>query len=37
MELLSEERLVVHLDEVDSTNNYLHSLVRKQKPEEDLL
>ena len=34
MELLSEERLVVHLDEVDSTNNYLHSLVRKQKPEE---
>ena len=34
MELLSEERLVVHFDEVDSTNNYLHSLVRKQKPEE---
>ncbi|MDD4777127.1 MAG: biotin--[acetyl-CoA-carboxylase] ligase [Fermentimonas sp.] len=34
MEQLSEERLVIRLKEVDSTNNYLKSLVREQRPEE---
>ncbi|MDD2298734.1 MAG: biotin--[acetyl-CoA-carboxylase] ligase [Fermentimonas sp.] len=34
MEQLSEERLVIRLKEVDSTNNYLKSLVRDQRPEE---
>lgn len=34
MELLSENRLIVKLEEVDSTNNYLKRLVNEQHPEE---
>lgn len=34
MELLSENRLVVRLGELDSTNNYMKSLIKDQQPEE---
>ena len=34
MELLSKDRLVVKLNEVDSTNNYLKKLLHEQHPEE---
>lgn len=37
MELLSEDRLVVRLKELDSTNNYMKNLVREQQPEEGSL
>ena len=34
MELLSENRLVVRLGELDSTNNYMKSLIKDLQPEE---
>lgn len=34
MELLSKDRLIIKLDEVDSTNNYLKNIVHEQHPEE---
>lgn len=34
MEQLSDERLVIRLKELDSTNNYMKSLVREKQPEE---
>lgn len=37
MELLSEDRLVIRLKELDSTNNYMKNLVREQHPEEGSL
>ena len=34
MDLLSEDRLIIHLEEVDSTNNYLKKIMYEQHPEE---